>query len=526
MYKRLIHIPFMNKKQISLLLLPLLLVIITSTSIFVYFIYHEIKIHIQSDSEEILTKISGKVSEELSTSEINGSDSQLLHYLISNDDFKGRNKFYFVLHNGTEKISVLLGKGNALQISGEKNINPKIRTFLEQKDELHEIEHTNIYKIKNEYFMGSFVSIKDTQGKTLGTIGLERKVDDELFTVMKSGLLLASLLLAAILFIIIWLRGYVLKVLKPVDKMIRNLTELNLYNFDMDRELKNQTDLTRLLDPFNETIDTLDFLFHRLSKTANELGGNSEQLLLNKMEVALSQMDEIMEFTKINRELQRAEKMNAVGQLAASVAHEIRNPMTVVKGFLQIFHAKEHMSNEERTYIKLMIEEMNRAETIINDYLSLAKPNVDHTKKIDGMVLVNKVIDIMKSYAMMGKSIDFQKDLKQIFVKANDNELKQVLINIMKNAIEAMKDGGTLTVSLELSGNEACFQIRDTGIGMTREELNRLGNAFYSLKETGTGMGLMVCYQMVEKMRGRIVVESEKGKGTIFKVYIPQYIED
>ncbi len=93
-------------------------------------------------------------------------------------------------------------------------------------------------------------------------------------------------------------------------------------------------------------------------------------------------MQNIMEKSKSHRDLQRAEKMNAIGQLAASVAHEIRNPMTVVKGFLQIFLAKEQMSDEERMYIRLMIDEMNRAETIINDYLSMAKPDLEQTKEL------------------------------------------------------------------------------------------------------------------------------------------------
>ena len=134
--------------------------------------------------------------------------------------------------------------------------------------------------------------------------------------------------------------------------------------------------------------------------------------------------------------------MNAIGTVAASVAHEIRNPMTVVKGFLQIFLSKEHMSDEERMYIRLMIDEMNRAETIINDYLSLAKPDMEQTESIAGDELAEKVMDLMNSYAMLSKNITMEVPiLEKITIKGNKSELQQVLINILKNGIEAMKEG-------------------------------------------------------------------------------------
>ncbi len=321
--------------------------------------------------------------------------------------------------------------------------------------------------------------------------------------------------------IFLYLRRWLNKVLRPINQMMISLNELSFGNFEVKMELSGNKELQSLMRNFNEVVDNLASLFYRLTNTAKELGTISKDFQLTTMEEALKQMDNIVESMKMNRELQKAEKMNAVGQLAASVAHEIRNPMTVVKGFLQIFHAKEHMSEEERTYIKLMIEEMNRAETIINDYLSLAKPDVEQSKKIDGADLANKVIDLMHSYAMLSKGIHFKKNIQQVYIEANNNELKQVLINILKNAIEAMKNGGTITINLYSTMNDGVFEIEDTGIGMTDEEVNRLGTAFYSLKEKGTGMGLMVCYQMVEQMKGRIEVQSEKGRGTIFKIYIP-----
>lgn len=244
--------------------------------------------------------------------------------------------------------------------------------------------------------------------------------------------------------------------------------------------------------------------------------------LLQPVNKMMGEMDDIIQKTKLLKELQRAEKMNAIGQLAASVAHEIRNPMTVVKGFLQIFLAKKELTAEEHMYIKLMIDEMNRAETIINDYLSLAKPGLEQMEVVNAGEMANKVMDLMNSYAMMSNNIEMQMDIEEnVFIRGNRSEIQQVLINILKNGIESMIDGGALIFKVYKNGKYGTFEIIDTGIGMTQEELERLGTAFYSLKEKGTGIGLMVSYQIIERMKGNIDVTSEKGVGTTFRISIP-----
>lgn len=388
------------------------------------------------------------------------------------------------------------------------------------------VTSTGIFNDQYGSWISSFAPIVDEKGEVVALLGVDAKASIIKYNqteILKILLLEMSVIILVVYLILNW---GLKRVLKPVNDLFFGIKEISTGNFSVRLPVHDQSELSLLSDRFNEMASQLSQLFDRVSAASKQLRqssqAESDSLLL---EEAINTMEDIFERTKLQQELQRAEKMNAIGQLAASVAHEIRNPMTVVKGFLQIFLAK-NMSEEEHMYLKLMIEELNRAETIINDYLSLAKPDVGNLEVIDSRDMAEKVMDLMTSYAMMSKNISLHSEIKEdLKVRGNKNELKQVLINILKNGIEAMSDGGKLSLTLERKGSFGVFVIRDTGIGMTDEELSRLGTAFYSLKERGTGMGLMVCYQIIERMKGHIKVSSIKGEGTTFEIMVPLLTE-
>lgn len=381
---------------------------------------------------------------------------------------------------------------------------------------------TEVSSYQGDKWITALSPITNDDGEIIAVLGIDISMGSIALLQKENAFILLLILLIITPCMFFLLKKRITKVLDPINELINGVNELSQGNFNVQLKVANRSELGFLCERFNLMAKQLHILAEQLTATSEQFDAHPQKKILHNLDDAIDKMQNIMEKSKSHRDLQRAEKMNAIGQLAASVAHEIRNPMTVVKGFLQIFLAKEQMSDEERMYIRLMIDEMNRAETIINDYLSMAKPDLEQTERINGKELAEKAMDLMNSYAMMAKNITMTASrIEEIEIKGNKSELQQVLINMLKNGIEAMKDGGQLSLSLYQEGPFGVFKVSDTGIGMTQDELKRLGTAFYSLKEKGTGMGLTVCYQIVERMKGKIEVESEKGVGTTFRIYVP-----
>jgi two-component system, sporulation sensor kinase B len=232
----------------------------------------------------------------------------------------------------------------------------------------------------------------------------------------------------------------------------------------------------------------------------------------------IENMNEQME---MKQELIRTEKMNVVSQLAASVAHEIRNPMTSVRGFMQLMQ-KEDLTKEQQLYISISIEELDRAQEIINQYLALAKPQTNQYETIDLTSVIQQSIDVMHSYAILNSIHITQKVDKSLEIEGLKLEIQQVLINIIKNAIEAIKSEGEIWVSAaKNSDGFVSIEIKDNGAGMTQDQIKKLGSPYYSTKEKGTGLGLTVCHQIVKQMGGTIMIKSELEKGTCFTINLP-----
>lgn len=230
---------------------------------------------------------------------------------------------------------------------------------------------------------------------------------------------------------------------------------------------------------------------------------------------------DISERIKTEELLRKSERLSVVGQMAAGVAHEIRNPLTSIKGFMKLLKTTTNENNQ--MYMDVIQSELDRIEMISNEFMMVAKPLAINFYHRDLRNLLAGVIDFLHPKAVLNNvqmRVDVDSDLPM--VKCDDNQLKQVFINIFKNAIEAMPSGGEMVVkAMKLDQSQILIRCTDFGCGISPERLPHLGEPFYSLKEKGTGLGLMVCYRIIEEHKGRIFIESEVEKGTTVEVTLP-----
>lgn len=217
------------------------------------------------------------------------------------------------------------------------------------------------------------------------------------------------------------------------------------------------------------------------------------------------------------------ERLEIVAELAAGIAHEIKNPLVPIKGFIQLEKSKEASSLGKETLI-LILNEINRIERIVNDFTSLAKNKHPNYTTLSLTSLLEDTVYLMNIQAVK-KGIELQLNTGQctegLIVKGDKDQLFQVFINLIKNAIEAITGNGRIEVIIQRLENEVLILIKDTGEGIAPEALKKLGTPFYTTKENGTGLGLMISERIISNHGGRLEIMSELKKGTTVKVYLP-----
>lgn len=235
-------------------------------------------------------------------------------------------------------------------------------------------------------------------------------------------------------------------------------------------------------------------------------------------------IERIQEQQLYYEQLQQSERQRMTGQLAAAVAHEIRNPLTVVKGFLQLYERDEKIDKEAKGHFHLMIDELEVAEHVISQFLTVSKPDKDlPIIEIDMELALNSVVDLVRTYGLLrDNSISLLLE-ENCMLRINRIEFNQLMINIVKNAMEASKQGQEVQIHTKIDKKRDMVEISvvDYGRGMDQEEVKLLGVPFYSLKSKGTGLGMMISFNIVEKFKGKMKIYSKKGIGTTVRIYLP-----
>lgn len=216
------------------------------------------------------------------------------------------------------------------------------------------------------------------------------------------------------------------------------------------------------------------------------------------------------------KELARLDRLNLVGEMAASISHEVRNPMTTVRGFLQLLSEKPECL-QYRDYYKLMIQELDRANSIITEFLSLAKDKPIKLRKVNLNAVIRAIEPLIEANAMiLNQNVRIIKK-RTPKLRLDEKEIRQLILNLIRNAMEAMDSGGYLTIKTYCVENQVILSVGDDGPGIDPTILDKLGTPFITTKPSGTGLGLPVCYSIALRHAAAIEVNTDKT-GTTFLV--------
>lgn len=234
--------------------------------------------------------------------------------------------------------------------------------------------------------------------------------------------------------------------------------------------------------------------------------------------------NDITERKKTEEILHRQDKLAAVGQLAAGVAHEIRNPLTSIKGYAEFLQLDE--KNPERLeFLDIILDEIERVNSIVEEFMVLAKPKEANLAEKNIVPIIKDVLLLLEFEARKKHvRLNFESCNDIIQVECDEDRLKQVFLNLVKNGIEAMPNGGDLRVCTNINKKNVEISFQDTGVGIPEEKLKKIGEPFYTTKENGNGLGLMVSFKIIESHNGKVYIESEVNKGTTFNIVLPAHI--
>ncbi|WP_240644586.1 ATP-binding protein [Paenibacillus paeoniae] len=243
------------------------------------------------------------------------------------------------------------------------------------------------------------------------------------------------------------------------------------------------------------------------------------------------ELDEIMAIATISRNItsrkqseemiRRSDKLAVVGQLAAGVAHEVRNPLTTLRGFVQL---QKQTGSLSMSHLDLMLSELDQINMIVSEFLVLAKPQAIRHDYLNVGDLLKDIVMLMDSEARMNKvNLTIHQITDIPVISGVGSQLKQVFVNMIKNGVEAMPDGGELTIELSAAedSHEMVIRFTDQGLGITEEDMARLGEPFFTRKEGGNGLGVMICQQIIRNHNGKLSYRSLVGEGTCVEIRLP-----
>lgn len=284
----------------------------------------------------------------------------------------------------------------------------------------------------------------------------------------------------------------------------------------------NFSDRNKAIEIMQEYGCLKDFEAHIKCKNGSIIIGvfNAEYIKIDCKAFLLTVMHDVTAKKLLEREIIRLEKFNLIGQLAGGISHEVRNPMTTVRGFLQ-FLAQKPEYTKHIEYFNLMISELDRANSIISDFLSISKNNPFNKYVLQNLQeLLNRIKPLIETDALEKGIQLLYCTTKTPEIFGNEHELRQMIFNLVHNGIDAMPSGGTLTLRAFRQDDNVVLAVQDQGKGIDKSIIDRLGTPFLTTKDNGTGLGLAMCYGIAQRHNATIHVATS-SQGTTFEVHFP-----
>lgn len=217
-----------------------------------------------------------------------------------------------------------------------------------------------------------------------------------------------------------------------------------------------------------------------------------------KVSGALCIFHDITIYKQMLKEIARLDRLNLIGEMAAGIGHEVRNPMTTVRGFLQVLQRKPEFAPHDE-FFKLMIEELDRANSIISEFLSLAKNKPVNLEECSLNKIILTLLPLMQADATITNNY-IETELEEIpLLSLDEKEIRQLILNLVRNGVEAMPQGGRILLRTYLEPGHVCLAVSDQGNGIPADILANIGTPFFTTKPNGTGLGLAVCYSIARR---------------------------
>ena len=319
-----------------------------------------------------------------------------------------------------------------------------------------------------------------------------------------------TLIFSLIIFIAV-IRG----ITTPVNSLITGIQKIASGDFSQRVDVNTKDEIGFMAKAFNDMTEKLSSMNKEKDRLLHTLQGFNEEL-----EKKVKEATEKLRLTQEN--MARAETLAAIGTLAAGVSHEISTPLNTIIGFVQLTISELNDDSPIKGDLKVIEQEAMRCKKIVQGLLNFAKPQRHEERLTDINNMINETLSLIEYQPSM-KKIVIKKDMdtKLSLIEADHLQLKQVFLNIILNAVQAMPEGGELKIMTRNANRGVEAVISDTGAGIPEEDRKKIFQPFYTTKKDGTGLGLSISYGIIKEHGGEIYVESDAGRGSTFRISLP-----